>query len=61
VAEITFRLSKREAKALTVDRSSMRGVRVPQARLSAEFKMRQAIWSAFPELRDQAEGEGSRG
>ena len=61
MAEITFRLSKREAKALAVDRSNLWGVRVPLARKSAEFKLRQAIWAAFPELRGETTkgGEGS--
>jgi hypothetical protein len=58
MAEVTFRLSKREAKALAEDRSHMWGVRPSQARLSAEFKLRQAIWSTFPELRGESKGGG---
>lgn len=59
MAEITFRLSKREAEALAKPQPRHVLSR-SQARSSAEFKMRQAIWSAFPELREQAEGEGSK-
>lgn len=62
MAEISFRLNKREAAALAVDRRGLWGVRVPKVRESAEFKMRQAIWSAYPELLPAApsEQEGSQ-
>lgn len=47
MAEINFRLSKVEADALQQDW----GHRKSAARRSAEFKLRAAIWTAYPELR----------
>jgi hypothetical protein len=49
LAEIKLRLSKAEADALQQDR---RG-RKSNARRAGEFKLRQAIWSAYPELREK--------
>lgn len=49
MAEIALRLSKREADALSQDWGQWRK---SSARRAAEFKLRQAIWSAYPELRD---------
>jgi hypothetical protein len=48
VAEITFRLSKCEADALQQEWGY--GVMKSAARRSAECKLRQAIWHAYPEL-----------
>jgi ferric-dicitrate binding protein FerR (iron transport regulator) len=49
VAEIKLRLSKREADALSQDWGRWRK---SSARRSAEFKLREAIWAAYPDLRD---------
>jgi hypothetical protein len=49
VAEISLRLSKREAEAL----AQHVGGRKSNARRAAEFKLRGAIWAAYPELRDE--------
>lgn len=48
MAEIIFRLSKAEADALQQDWSH----RKSNARRSAEFKLREAIWHAYPALRE---------
>lgn len=55
MAEIRFRLSQREAKARAEDRDDMWGVRKSQARRSAEFKLRKAIFDAFPALREETD------
>lgn len=49
MAEITLRLSKREADALAQDWGRWRK---SSARRSAEFKMREAVWATFPDLRE---------
>lgn len=60
MAEIKLRLNKREAKALAEDQDDQRrwGVRKSNARRFAEFKLREAIWAAYPELRvDETGGD----
>ena len=49
MAEIRFRLSKAEADALQRDWSH----RKSNARRAAEFKLREAIWRSYPELREK--------
>lgn len=48
MAEINFKLSKREADAL----QHPDPFRKSAARRAAEFKLRAAIWKTFPELRE---------
>lgn len=47
MARITFRLSKAEAHAL---QQLEHDGRKSAARRAAEFKLREAIWAAYPEL-----------
>ena len=51
MAEIPLRLTKAEAKALAKDHPR-HVAQKSLARRSAEFKLREAIWAAYPELRE---------
>lgn len=50
MADLLLKLTKAEADAMQRDWSS--GVRKSKARLSGERKLQEAIWSAYPELKD---------
>jgi hypothetical protein len=56
MAEVNLRLSKAEADALQQDWWG----RKSNARRAAEFKLRQAIWTAYPDLREKDRSRAER-